>query len=382
MIWKTVKLPEIAKISTGKWDANHASENGKYRFYTCASKHQYSETKRFSGNCIILPGNGANVGDVYYYEGDFDAYQRTYVVHDIKISAKFLMYHMKMNWWKINKNKQYGSATNFIKIGNFNDYNVSYPPQKEQNRIVAKLDTAFAEIDKMEISLKKNEKEIKNFFDSYVLKFFKKDNPDKEIKPLKDLCENYRNDIVDGPFGSNLKSKDFTDKGVPVLKIQNVKEFLINNKKMVYVSNTKFEELKRHTFKKGDIVMTKLGEPLGVSAIVENIESGVIVADLVRIRANKINNEFLCFQLNSSENRKYINSMQKGSTRARITLSVIRELPIYCPDKSQQEKILKKIKSIKSNINKLEKIYLYKENNLKLLKNSLFNNFLIKNNQL
>ena len=127
---------------------------------------------------------------------------------------------------------------------------------------------------------------------------------------------------------------------------------------MAYVSKTKFEELKRHTFIKGDILMTKLGEPLGVSAIVENIESGVIVADLVRIRASKINTEFLCYQLNSLENRKYINSMQKGATRARIKLSVIRELPIYCPNKSQQEEILKKVKSFKSNISKLEKIYL------------------------
>jgi len=274
-----------------------------------------------------------------------------------------------------------GTAQRNLDMKQFRMFKISYPKSlTEQNNIVCRLDTAFAEVGKMEISLKKNKNEINNLFDSYVLKYFKKDNTNKEIKPLKDLCENYRNDIVDGPFGSNLKSKDFTDKGMPVLKIQNVKEFLINNKKMVYVSKTKFEKLKRHSFKKGDIVMTKLGEPLGVSAIIENLESGLIVADLIRIRANKINTEFLCFQLNSSENRKYINSMQKGTTRARITLSVIRELPVYCPDKNEQEKILKKIKSIKSDIFKLEKIYLQKENNLKTLKSSLLNNFLTKIN--
>ena len=72
--------------------------------------------------------------------------------------------------------------------------------------------------------------------------------------------------------------------------------------------------------------------------------------------------------------------MQKGATRARIKLSVIRELPIYCPDRSQQEKILEKIKSFKSAINKLEKNYLLKENNLKSLKSSLLSNVLINNN--
>ena len=159
-MWETVKLTEIATVTTGKWDANHASDNGEYRFYTCASKHMYSETKRFSGECLILPGNGANVGDVYYFNGDFDAYQRTYVIHDIKILPKFLMYHMVMNWRFVNESKQFGSATNFIKIGNFKDYDVSFPPLAEQQRIVAKLDAEFAEIDRGIKTTKAKESEI------------------------------------------------------------------------------------------------------------------------------------------------------------------------------------------------------------------------------
>ena len=30
--WQTKKLGEVSEIQTGKWDANHAIENGKYRF--------------------------------------------------------------------------------------------------------------------------------------------------------------------------------------------------------------------------------------------------------------------------------------------------------------------------------------------------------------
>ena len=105
----------------------------------------------------------------------------------------------------------------------------------------------------------------------------------KHIKFLKDLCNNFKADIVDGPFGSNMKRSDYIKDGVPVLKIQNVKQFKIELKKMDFVTKSKYDELKRHSYKKGDIIMTKLGDPLGASAIVENIDDGLIVADLVRI---------------------------------------------------------------------------------------------------
>lgn len=133
--WITKTLTEIAKVATGKHDANHATEGGRYRFYTCAADFFACNTKRFSGGCIILPGNGANVGEVYYYDGEFDAYQRTYVVSEIDVNKRFLLHHLKKYWRERNVNKQYGSATNFLKMGNFKTYKVCLPPQSEQERI-------------------------------------------------------------------------------------------------------------------------------------------------------------------------------------------------------------------------------------------------------
>jgi type I restriction enzyme S subunit len=87
----------------------------------------------------------------------------------------------------------------------------------------------------------------------------------RNIVPLRDLCDDFKKDIVDGPFGSNLKREHFVSEGVPVLKIQNIKAFSIIKKNMDYVSGDKAYELQRHSYKRGDIVITKLGLPLGVS---------------------------------------------------------------------------------------------------------------------
>ena len=161
-----------------------------------------------------------------------------------------------------------------------------------------------------------------------------------DIVPLKDLCNNYKIDIVDGPFGANLKREHYKEGGIPVLKIQNIKAFKITLKKMDYVNSDKFHELRRHNYTDGDIIMTKLGNPLGESAIVQGLDEGLVVADLVRIRAQKVDTKYLCYHLNSPITSAYINSQQKGTTRPRVRIAVVRDLPIYAPSLAEQQRIV------------------------------------------
>lgn len=160
------------------------------------------------------------------------------------------------------------------------------------------------------------------------------------IKPLKDLCDDYKKDIVDGPFGANLKREHFSSEGVPVLKIQNIKPFEIVLKKMDYVNGEKADELQRHAYKNGDIIITKLGLPLGVSAIVEDMEDGLIVADLVRVRASKVDTKFLCYHLNSPATSEFLNAQSSGATRPRVKITAVRELPIFTPPLPEQKRIV------------------------------------------
>ncbi len=168
--WDEIPLGDICEIATGKFDANHATLNGKYRFYTCAYEYTFCDTNRFNGESIILPGNGANVGEVFYYKGEFDAYQRTYVLSNIKSIPKFLFYHLKFKWKDINSDKQYGSATNYIRMGNFTDYLVPFPPIAEQQRIVAKIEELFSELDKGIETLKTAKQQLKVYRQA-VLKY-------------------------------------------------------------------------------------------------------------------------------------------------------------------------------------------------------------------
>lgn len=142
--WIRVKAKTILNIVTGKKDANYGTKDGEYLFYTCANIPIKSPTYSFEGKNLILPGNGANVGLTIYSEDKFEAYQRTYVVNskysENEILLKYIYYYFNAYWSDYNKDKMFGSAIPYIKLGNLENFEINVPPIEEQKRIVDKIE--------------------------------------------------------------------------------------------------------------------------------------------------------------------------------------------------------------------------------------------------
>ena len=139
--WEWIKLGSICMISTGKKDANFGSANGNYNFFTCARGPIKCNSFSFSGESILMAGNG-DISNITYYSGDFEAYQRTYVLQPFieKSYLMYLFYHLNSNWVRYNSDKTFGSAIPYIRLGNVQNYLVALPPLAEQERIVAKIE--------------------------------------------------------------------------------------------------------------------------------------------------------------------------------------------------------------------------------------------------
>ncbi|MDI1234038.1 MAG: restriction endonuclease subunit S [bacterium] len=364
--WEVKNLMELANVSTGKWDANHASEEGKFRFYTCAYDYLLCDTNRFSGECLILPGNGVNVGEVFYYDGEFDAYQRTYVLSGIKLFPKYLHYHMLLYWKELGTKLQYGSATNFIKIGNFKDYVVQFPPLPEQQRIVAILDQAFAAIAKAKANAQQNLQNAKELFESYLQGVFENGNWEK--KKWGELCE-----FVRGPFGGSLKKNIFKEDGYVVYEQKHAIHDHFNQLRY-FIDEEKFNEMKRFELFAGDIIMSCSGVTLGRVAIVpEGLKRGIINQALLKLTPKKnISVHFIKHWLRSSIFQKIIFDYAGGAAIPNVPAAkILKDILIPCPSLKEQERIVNEIEIVLDETKRLEIIYQQKINDLEELKKSI-----------
>lgn len=135
-----IPLSKIVSISTGKKDVNQGNPSGKYPFFTCAQNHTYSDSYSYDKEALLIAGNG-DVGNVKYYNGKFEAYQRTYILSDFKSVEPLYLYHILDNTLKPTLKKQkLGNTMPYIKMGMLADYKIPLPPIEIQRQIVAELD--------------------------------------------------------------------------------------------------------------------------------------------------------------------------------------------------------------------------------------------------
>ena len=145
--WCWTNLVALSDIKTGKKDANYGCEDGAYYFFTCASEPLRCDGYSFEGKAILLAGNG-DIGNISIYDGKFEAYQRTYVVsiHSPLITEYFYHY-FKYRWVDYNKDKMFGTAIPYIRLGNLQEFSIPLAPLAEQQQIVDRIENLFAKLD-------------------------------------------------------------------------------------------------------------------------------------------------------------------------------------------------------------------------------------------
>src|SRR5690242_11525036 len=60
--------------------------------------------------------------------------------------------------------------------------------------------------------------------------------------------------LFDGPFGSNLKTSDYRESGVRVVRLENLANLHFIAEKRTFISMQKYQLLKKHTIVEGDIL--------------------------------------------------------------------------------------------------------------------------------
>lgn len=142
-----LKVGNITKIRTGKLDANASSPDGKYPFFTCSKNPLKISTYSYDCECVLVAGNGDL--NVKYYNGKFDAYQRTYIIEDNSNGLLYMpyLYYFFEGYIEKLRKQSIGGVIKYIKLGNLTNALIELPSIEEQKYIVSLINISSELID-------------------------------------------------------------------------------------------------------------------------------------------------------------------------------------------------------------------------------------------
>lgn len=258
-------------------------------------------------------------------------------------NPQYVQYAFKSEFLRRQIDNCVGATVGTFTIERANKTTIPVPSFEEQERIVAELDLLTGIIDKQKQQLKELDILAQSIF--YDMFGNPVDN-DKgwTLETIEKVCSS----IVRGPFGSALKKEYFVEKNDSTYKVYEQKHAIQKNASIgsYYISEDKFQSLKRFEVHCGDIIMSCSGTIGELFEIPMGSEKGVM------------NQALLKFTLNRSINKLYFlhlmdfvkDSFEKRGTGLQNIGSVgtIKAIRIALPPIQIQESFAKKIQSIES----------------------------------
>ena len=178
---------------------------------------------------------------------------------------------------------------------------------------------------------------------------------------LEGIALKEKNAIVDGPFGSNLKTSDYVETGVPVLQGKNITHNEFKWFGIRYISDKKADELNRSSVKIGDILIVKIGS-IGYSAELTELKGhdrAIIPANLAKVSVDEtiVDKSYLLFWLRSLDAERHFKSIASKTAQPALSLTKIKSLPVPLPPLPIQKQIaavLEKADTLRSQCQQME----------------------------
>ena len=156
--------------------------------------------------------------------------------------------------------------------------------------------------------------------------------------------------LFDGPFGSNLKTDDYTDSGTRVVRLENIGHRRFISEKATYISAAKAAGLARHRLLPGDVLFSSfVDEVVRVCLFPDDLPTPAInKADCFCIRVDPriALPEFVALRLATSETYTALRELVHGATRPRIGLTALKNYRVDVPPLPEQRRIVARIEAL------------------------------------
>lgn len=158
---------------------------------------------------------------------------------------------------------------------------------------------------------------------------------------LEDICTVF----TDGDW---IESKDQSESGIRLVQTGNIGEgtYLEKEARAKYISEGTFDKLKCTEIFSGDILVSRLPEPVGRACIVpEKAERMITAVDCTICRPNEslINKEYLCYFMRSKTYYTRLLGNVTGTTRKRISRKNLGNVELQVPAKEEQKAVVEQL---------------------------------------
>lgn len=338
-----VRLGDYVNIRTGKLDANASSDNGMYPFFTCSKEPLRIDTFSYECECVLVAGNGDL--NVKYYNGKFDAYQRTYIIesnnHEI-LNVKYLFYFLD-KYLETLRQQSIGGVIKYIKLGNIANAQFPLPELDKQRKITETLDKVSDLIAKRKQQLEKLDLLVKSRF----VEMFGDVNINNMDFNVCQLCQCLHSIESGKSFVcSDEKRTGFLP---AILKLSSVTYGEYNSKENKTLLDEKLF-VNTLEIKKDDLLFTRKNTPelVGMCAYVYETPPMLMMPDLIfRLNTTESCNKIFLWKLiNHDMFRKNIESISTGSAKSMSNISKERlgKLKIILPPIELQDQFAEFVK--------------------------------------
>ena len=334
---KRVKLGDICIKQFSKYAQKDLDElDGNYPVYGASGLIKKINVYHQEKEYVAVVKDGAGIGRTMYLPAKSSVIGTLqYLIPKDDIDAKYLYYAVKSRHLE----KYYtGAAIPHIYFKDYQNEPILLHGTEEQKQIVSVLERVenIIKIRKQELQ------HLDGLIQSRFVEMFVETGVVSEWPYL--TIADVSNDMRTGPFGSALHHNEFVDGGVFVLGIDNAVENKFSYSRMRYITEEKYQQLKRYTVHPGDVIITIMGT-VGRSAVIPvDMPKAINTKHLACItpKAETINAQFLscAFQVHP-DIRTQLQKQCKGAIMDGLNLTIIKRLSFHIPPISLQNQFVK-----------------------------------------
>ena len=262
------------------------------------------------------------------------------------VIPKFIFYRMQIIEFDHSTHKRYW-------IQQYSKIKVKIPPVPEQERIVAKIEELFSELDNGVETLKKTKQQLAVYRQAVLKEAFAGDYPKKPLKDISIALSGYA-----------FKSKKYTPDGrYIVVKIGNVKQFKFDfSRDLTRTNEVEGDILQKYLLKKGDCLITLTGSrgkrDYGFVSMITDQEHYLLNQRVAALRFNltKALPEFYQYYLSSFDYRNQFFSYETGNVgQGNVGIKALTDPIVVCPTLDDQKRIVLEIEARMSACDNIEK---------------------------